>query len=158
MSLKLRPADLKPSSQGCFGKIHRRGVALVLAGAGVDQDGVVRCADNEGLVGDHHSVRCGVVNHRVQGREVGAADLRRIGGEHRLGRAPGAVAFDDGRDRDVTNPGLLHVASLGQVSEAMIRRNASLGKASSKWPGAGRIGRFLIAELPSGKSQAYGLQ
>ncbi|GCC48700.1 hypothetical protein chiPu_0032795, partial [Chiloscyllium punctatum] len=50
-------------------KVERRRVPLVLAGAGVDQDGVARRPHHEGLVGDHHHAAGGIEDfglHRFQ--------------------------------------------------------------------------------------------
>ena len=102
--LEAQPLGGEAVQPGLLRKIHRRRVALVLAGAGIDQDGVLRRAHHEGLVGDDHPPGRRVEHHRVQRCQVLRPDRLVIGREH-LGRpAPGAVALDDAGDADVADP------------------------------------------------------
>jgi hypothetical protein len=52
------------------GKIERRRMALVLAGAGIDQNGVARRADDKGLIGDHHQAQACVEHLGLHGGKV----------------------------------------------------------------------------------------
>jgi hypothetical protein len=52
------------------GKIERRRVALVLAGTGIDQDGVARRADDKRLIGDHHQPQRRVEHFGLHAGEV----------------------------------------------------------------------------------------
>src|SRR3546814_10611158 len=52
------------------GKVERRRMALVLAGAGVDQHGVPRRAHHESLVGHHHLAGRGVEDLRLHRRQM----------------------------------------------------------------------------------------
>src|SRR5438128_12188515 len=69
-------------------KIERRRMTLVLAGAGIHQDGVVRRPDDESLVGDdHHSPR--LVEHLwLHHRQVTLEDGLIIGREEVLRPPP----------------------------------------------------------------------
>jgi hypothetical protein len=86
-----------------FWKIHRRRIALVLPGAGVDQDCPLAGAHHEGLVGDHQPAGRGIENERLELREMALADHGVIGREHVLRPAPRPVALDDAGDGDVAN-------------------------------------------------------
>ena len=88
---------------GLLRKIHRRRIALVLARAGVDQDGVLRRAHHEGPVGDDEHSGCGVEYDRVHLREMAVADHRIECRKHVLGLSPRAVALDDAVDRHVAD-------------------------------------------------------
>jgi hypothetical protein len=89
-------------------KIERRRMILVLAGAGIDQDGVARRADHEGLVGDHHQAGCGVEHLRLHGLQMMLEHGIVIAGEEILRPPPRPFPLDDGIDGDVTDPDLLH--------------------------------------------------
>ena len=89
-------------------EIHRRGIALILAGAGVDQDRVMRRAHHEGLVGDDHHPRRRIEHHRIQRIQMLGSHHRIIGREHVGGFAPGAIALDNAGDRHVADCQGLH--------------------------------------------------
>ena len=93
-------------------KIHWRRVAFVLAGAGVDQDGVFGGAHHKGLVRDHHLARCRIEHLRVHFSEMAAADLWIVFREHFLRRAPRPVPFDDAGDGHIADRKLVHSLSL----------------------------------------------
>jgi hypothetical protein len=89
-------------------KVKRRRMPLVLAGAGVDQDGVPRRADDEGLVGDDHHAQGGVEDLRLHRRQMTLEDVLIIGRKEVLRPPPWSFAFDHGIDGDVADPELLH--------------------------------------------------
>src|SRR6476620_5824251 len=70
------------------GKVERWRVALVLAGAGIDRDGVARRADDEGLVGDHHLARGRIEELGLHRRQMMPEDGLIIGGEKILRPPP----------------------------------------------------------------------
>ena len=78
-------------------------MALVLAGAGVDQDRVLGRAHDKGLVGDVHPAGHGIEHHGVQFGEVPAANRRIVSREHVLRFPPWSVPFDDAGDGDVAD-------------------------------------------------------
>src|SRR5260221_7560437 len=84
-------------------KIERRRMALVLAGAGVDQDGVARGADYKGLVSDHHHAERGVEHLRLHGGQMMLEDGLVIGREEILRPPPRPLALDHRIDGDVTD-------------------------------------------------------
>ena len=84
-----------------LGKVVRGRIAFVLAGAGVDQDGVPGRAREERLVGDHHAAARGIEDDRVKLRKMLAPDLWIIGREHHLRGTPRPVALDEARDGDL---------------------------------------------------------
>src|SRR6476620_6672334 len=90
------------------GKIERRRMALVLAGAGVDQDRVARRANDEGLVGDHHFARGRVEELRLHLRQMMIEYGIVIGREKILRTSPRPLALDHRIDGDVADPDLLH--------------------------------------------------
>jgi hypothetical protein len=103
-----------PSANSSFrqrllaGKIERRRMPLVLAGAGVHQDRVMRGSDHESLVGnDHHSQRL-VENLRLHGGQVTSEYGLVIGREEVLRPPPRAFAFNYRIDGDITDPDLPH--------------------------------------------------
>ena len=84
-------------------------MALVLAGAGVDQDGVARGADDKSLVGDRPSSPSAASN--TSGSIAGQMMLEDglvIGREEILRPPPRAFALDHRVDGDVADPELLH--------------------------------------------------
>jgi len=93
-----------------FRKIHRRRIALVLTGAGVDQDGVLGRAHHIGLIGDDHLAGHRVEYFLVERREMAPADFGIVGREHLLRLPPRPVAFDDAGDGDVADGELSHCA------------------------------------------------
>ena len=86
-----------------LGEVVRRRIALVLAGAGVDEDRVFRRSHEEGLVGDDHLAARRIEHGGIELGEMPASKLRVVSREHRLGRAPRAVALDEARDDDVAD-------------------------------------------------------
>ena len=175
MDSKLSPAARNSSSQRCFGKSIGGGIALVLAGAGVHQHGVMRRAYDEGLIGDHHPVGGGVVHHRIQRREVPFADLGIISWEHILRPAPGAVAFDDAGDGNITDlyglhglpstsPSLLPGGSMSSEPAFVpeyrsANRNSSLRNSCSAcrmWWSAIRLAPFRTDNFPAPRSGRRG--
>ena len=98
----------KALEPGRLREVHRRGIALVLAGAGVDEDRVPGRAHDEGLVGDHH-LAGGLIEHpRLKLGDVPLAELRVVVREHVLRPAPRPVALDDARDRHVSDRQAAH--------------------------------------------------
>src|SRR5258705_12138975 len=90
------------------GKIERRRMTLVLAGAGIHQDRVMRCADHESLIGDHHHSQRLVEHLRLHRRQVTLEDGLVIGREEVLRPPPRAFALNHGVDGDVPDPDLPH--------------------------------------------------
>ena len=106
--LELEAGGAKALEPGRLREVHRRGVALVLAGAGVDEDRVLGRAHDEGLVGDHH-LAGGLIEHpRLELGDVPLAELRVVVREHVLRPAPRPVALDDARDRHVSDRQAAH--------------------------------------------------
>ena len=89
-------------------KIERRRMALVLTGTGVDQDGVARRADHEGLVGDDHHAERGVEHLRLHAGQMMLENGIVIGREEILRPPPRPLALDYRVDGDVADPDLLH--------------------------------------------------
>ena len=83
-------------------------MALVLAGAGVDQDGVARRADHKGLVGDHHHPERGVEHLRLHAGQMMPENGLVIGRKEILRPPPRPLPLDDRVDGDVADPELLH--------------------------------------------------
>jgi hypothetical protein len=83
-------------------------MTLVLAGAGVDQDGVARCPHHEGLVGNHQHPERGVEHLRLHARQMTLEDGVVIGREEILRPPPRALALDHRVDGDVADPDPLH--------------------------------------------------
>jgi hypothetical protein len=101
-------------------------MALVLAGAGVDQDGMARGADHEGLVGDdHQSQRC-VVHLRLHGRQMMPEDGVVIGREKVLRPPPRPFALDHRVDGDVADPELLHRFAAAISSSSAINASGAV--------------------------------
>jgi hypothetical protein len=92
-----------------LGKIHRRGKALVLAGAGVDQHRVLGRAHDERLIGDNHAAGRRIEDNRIQRRKMPLADLRIVRRKHVLRLPPRSIALDDAGDGDVTDLEGLHL-------------------------------------------------
>ena len=90
------------------GKVERRRMALVFAGAGIDQDGVARRADDESLVGDHHHPQRRVEHFRLHAGEVMLEDGIVVGREEILRPTPRPRALDHRVDGDIADPELLH--------------------------------------------------
>nr|WP_245287860.1 hypothetical protein [Bradyrhizobium sp. URHA0013] len=86
-------------------------VALVLAGAGIDQDGVARRAHHEGLIGDHHHAARGVEHLRLHRRQMVLEHTLVIGREKILRPPPRPLPLDHRIDGDVADPQLLHARS-----------------------------------------------
>src|SRR6476646_7330360 len=91
------------------GKIERRRMTLVLAGAGIHQDRVAWRPDQESLVGDHHHPQCLVEHLRLHRRQVTLEDGLVIGREEVLRPPPRAFAFNHRVDSDVPDPDLPHL-------------------------------------------------
>src|SRR5260370_27566447 len=89
-------------------KIERRWMALVLDGTGVDQDGVARRADHEGLVGDDHHAERGVEHLRLHAGQMMLENGLVKGREEILRPPPRPLALDHRVDGDVADPDLLH--------------------------------------------------
>ena len=85
-------------------KIERRRMALVLAGAGVDQDRVVRRADHEGLIGYQHHSQRRVEHLRLHRVQVTFEGGLVIGREEILRPPPRTLAFNHRVDGDVADP------------------------------------------------------
>jgi hypothetical protein len=83
-------------------------MALVLAGAGVDQDRVALCAEHEGLVGYHHHSQRRIEHLRLHRGQMTFEDGLVIGREEILRPPPRAFAFDHRVDADVPDPELFH--------------------------------------------------
>ena len=83
------------------GKIERRRMTLVLAGAGIHQDRVMRRADHESLIGDHHHSRRLVEHFRLHRRQVTLEDGLIIGREEILRPPPRPFALDHRVNGDV---------------------------------------------------------
>ena len=83
-------------------------MALVLAGAGIDQDGVARRADDEGLVGDHDHPQRGVEHLGLHAGQVMLEDGVIIGRKEILRPPPWPLPLDDSIDGDIADPELLH--------------------------------------------------
>ena len=122
VEMEMRAEDvgdvLKPESRrteivepGLLGEVIGRGEALVLAGAGVDQNCMPGRTHEKRLVGDHHPSACGVEHDRVESGQVFTPDLGIIGREHGLGRPPRTVALDQAGDRDLAELQRLHKRS-----------------------------------------------
>src|SRR5665213_3826444 len=90
------------------GKIERRRMALVLAGAGVDQDDMMRRAHHEGLVGDDDHAQRRVEEFRLHRGQMMLEDGLVIGREEVLRPPPWALALDHRVDGDVADPDLPH--------------------------------------------------
>src|SRR6266850_3079555 len=91
------------------GKIERRRMTLVLAGAGIHQDRVAWRADHEGLVGDHHHSQRLVEHLRLHRRQVTLEDGLIIGREEILRPPPRPFALNHRVNGDVPDPDLSHL-------------------------------------------------
>src|SRR6266853_7058184 len=89
-------------------KIERRRMTLVLAGAGVDQDCVMRRSDHESLIGYHHHSERRIEYLRLHRGQVTLEDGLVIGREKILRPPPRAFAFNHRVDGDVADPELFH--------------------------------------------------
>ena len=89
-------------------KIERRRMTLVLAGAGVHQDRVMRRPDHEGLIGYHHHSQRRIEHLRLHRGQVTLEDGLVIGREEVLRPPPRAFAFNHRVDGDVADPDLPH--------------------------------------------------
>jgi hypothetical protein len=87
-------------------------MALVLAGAGIDQDGVARRADHKSLIGDHHHPKRRVEHLGLHAGEMMLEHLLIIGREEILRPPPWPRALDHRVDGDIADPELLHGRSL----------------------------------------------
>ena len=90
------------------GEIERRRMALVLAGAGVHQNGMARGANDKRLVGDDDQPERCVEHLRLHGRQMMPEDGVVIGREEILRPAPRAFALDHRINGNVADPELLH--------------------------------------------------
>jgi hypothetical protein len=90
------------------GEIERRRMALVLAGAGIDQDDVVRRAHHKGLVGDDHQPQRGIKHLRLHRWQMMLEHRLVIGREEILRPPPRAFAFDHRVDGDIADSELFH--------------------------------------------------
>src|SRR5271170_3400862 len=95
-----RPEAVEP---GLLWEVHRRRIALVLAGAGVDQDRVLGRSQDVGLISDYHAPGRRIENLRIEFCEMASASIRVIDGEHVLWPPPRPVSFDDARNSDVAD-------------------------------------------------------
>src|SRR5450432_2870514 len=86
-------------------------MALVLAGAGIDQNRVARRADHEGLVGDDHHAARAVEHLRLHPGQMMLEDSLDIGRKEILRPAPWPFAFDHRVDGDVADPELFQWCS-----------------------------------------------
>ena len=91
-----------------LGEVHRWRIALVLAGAGIDQDGVLGRAHHVGLVGNDHLARYRIENFRIKLGQMAFADRGVVSRKHFLRPPPRPVAFDDAGDGDVADRELFH--------------------------------------------------
>ncbi len=60
-----QPGSVELVEPALLGKVERRRMPFVLAGAGVNQHGVMRRPHYERLIRDHHAVGC-LVEHEVR--------------------------------------------------------------------------------------------
>jgi hypothetical protein len=90
------------------GKIERRRMALVLAGAGVDQDRVTWRPDHEGLIGNDDHPQRRVEYLRLHPRQMMLEDSFVKGRKEVLRPPPGPFPLDHGINGDVAYPELLH--------------------------------------------------
>ncbi len=106
---ELQPFGMEAVEPRLLRKIHRRWIAFVLAGAGIDQDGVLRRAHDKGLVGDDHFPGCRIEYFLVQRSEMPLANLGIVGREHVLRLPPRSIALDDAGNSDVANRKFFHL-------------------------------------------------
>ncbi len=106
--LEAQPARVELVEPALLREVERRRVALVLAGAGVHQDRMMRRAHHEGLVGDHHAVRRAVEHEIRHLCEVPVGDFPVVFREEILRPTPRAIALDDAGDRRVADLDLFH--------------------------------------------------
>src|SRR6267378_4468800 len=104
-------------------KIERRRMTLVLAGAGVDQDGVARRPNHKGLIGDDYHAQRRVEHLRLHRRQMLLEDRLVIGRKEVLRPPPWAFAFNHRVDGDVANPELFHFFLLPELP---VHRNGQL--------------------------------
>lgn len=90
------------------GKIERRRMALVLAGAGVNQNGVTRRAHDKRLIGDNHHAARGVEHLRLHRRQMVPEHAVVIRREKILRPPPRPFPLDHRIDGNVADPQLLH--------------------------------------------------
>src|SRR5216683_4572160 len=100
------------------GKIERRRMTLVLAGAGVDQDGVARRPNHKGLIGDDYHAQRRVEHLRLHRRQMLLEDRLVIGRKEVLRPPPWAFAFNHRVDGDVADPELLHLLVFPEIAGA----------------------------------------
>jgi hypothetical protein len=93
-------------------------MALVFAGAGIDQNGVTRRADHEGLVCDLHQAQRVVEHLRLHGGEMMPEHRLVISREKILRPPPRPLALDHRVDGDVADPELLHPRFVPHFFEA----------------------------------------
>ena len=102
----------KPVEPGLLRVVERRAAQrFVFADAGIDQDIVLRGADDECLVGDHQQVLRRVVNFRRHCLQVGEGGFMVRGRKHDRRRPPWAVPFDKTRYQNVADGEWPHVFS-----------------------------------------------
>src|SRR5260221_5820659 len=89
------------------GKIERRRMTLVLAGAGVDQDGVARRPNHKGLIGDDYHAQRRVEHLRLHRRQMLLEGCLVIGGKEVPRPPPRALAFNRRVGGGVADPELL---------------------------------------------------
>src|SRR5262249_38298282 len=109
---KSQAGGTKSVEPGLLWKIKRRRMAFVLARARIDENGMLRGANDEGLIGDHHFSRRSIEHEGIEFGEMAAAKLGVIGGKHVLRLAPRSVALDDAGDGYVADAERLHLFSL----------------------------------------------
>src|ERR1700730_787291 len=97
------------------GKIERRRMTLVLAGAGVHQDGVAWRSNHEGLVCDDHHAQRRIEYFRLHGRQVTFEGGLVIGWKEILRPPPWALTFNHRIDGDVAAPDLFHFLLLPEL-------------------------------------------
>lgn len=100
------------------GKIEWRRMALVLAGAGIDQNGVARRANHKRLVGNKYLAGSDVEHLRLHAGEMMFEYRVVIGREEILRPPPRSLALDHRVDGDVADPELLH----GCLAPAFLRQ------------------------------------
>lgn len=130
------------------GKIERRRMALVLAGARVHQDGMARRPHHERLVGDDHHAQRRIEDLRRHRGQVMPEDGLVVGRKEVLRPPPRSVAFDHRVDGDVADPQLLHSLSPWLVGG---KRNGRLAAVQAEANACGSSDSARqVAGLPNG--------
>src|ERR1700730_15213780 len=114
-------------------EVHRRRIALVLAGAGVHQDRSLRRAHDVCLVGDHQASRGRIKHLRIEFGKISPSGVRVIGGKHVLWPPPWSVPLDDAGDGDVADLKGAHFIRSPPV--ASIRKRRAIRRAPTYFPG-----------------------